>query len=1795
MDEKDISRKQRLISYSIIYLTAIYPLHPAWSSVITPSDKTIKISQQNTVPIINIATPNDIGVSHNQFHSFNVGKQGVVLNNATIPINTQLAKKVNANANLKDNAAHLIINEVVGNGHSQLLGKLEVAGQQADVLIANPNGITCDGCSFINTPAITLTTGKPQFNPQGAYSAIEVKKGSVVVGKQGMNTALQNYADIISRSIELNGKINAKNLSLMQGNNCIDFEKGTVNSLNGEGIKPTISIDTKALGGMYANQIRLVSTENGVGVNLSDIQTTQNSMNLTVDGKITFNGNIQSEQDINVSSKELLINRDTKLKAKRDITLATHVLTNHSEIISEKDMRLFADKFTNKGEKALVQAKDNLWIQKNAQGDPSSLIENQSATIKTEKGDLIIRTKKLVNESITPLFKEIKQEPDSKLSINIGSHLLPPSKNPTGYFLLVILLPELKDFHHKKWFDILDLKNNGGVNVERSFFEKSEQYVPSVISSGNNLYIQSNEFINNQSRIFANNNLIATGSNAKTYYYRSGYLNKWDVYSHDNAQFYYRDDIIKYKLDEAKFNKGSRLVPFVKTGSHYEFAVNDVSDYVIKAGNNLVLDFKNSIDLERKLPFSEKEIKKFKGLSDFENAILAKNILLNANDVNISLNLTAKDSLSIIADKNININNSELLADENISLTATDAINFENIDVAAKYFSTTTKKGDISHLFNPTTFYTLKGIKSPYIDISEKIDFHSGKNIDISNVIINKSNEINLFALENIKINRDESFLFNLVPFIRDSGYIPDFLINMGVWDSNNNIVFTSGKDIISQGIKYNSDKAITFNAGQDIFLSSKSIKEADPFFSDIHYPQLQSKLFSDNNLILNAARDIDLSSTVLNSKDKVIVLAGRSIKLGANAYSAIKDPHEDAQDIQYATTAITGNKGISIASSGTLITEGSVFKSEGDVTISSGGNIQLGSVQTHFRKKVGSKLEDLRKQISTEINSGNNLTLLSEGSILFQASKLTANKEMDIAAKGGFLYAQAMEENSYYEEKKKKCRKWTFCTFKKTVTQTSYNTNNKVTEFIANGNINLFAKDDITLEATKIDTAKNAKLTSKTGKVNFKAVKNTAFKQVITNSKDIYITQRDQGYTKGIWVLPELYIGGKLTIDAPKGISADIKAKKKESLEQALTVLSNTPEYAWLNSLQRQENINWNLVKDTYSSWNDKTQQLNPVVGAVIAIAVGVATYGTATAATIGGMASEATIAAGASASVASTASVAAQAGFASLVSQAAVSLAENKGSIYKTIESLGRSDTAKSIVTSMVVAGALQGLDQFMGWDQAIQGGTLPSTGKLLLTDNATWNQVAQRVASHSVVSSTLGTAIQGGSFIDNFKTALLSNIGSQFHAEGANLIGDNGAVLGHAGKVLSHSVVAGISAEIAGGSVTGAVAGALAAEIAAISLQSKLFEPSYLNETDRQVAFIQEALQGNEGKTQLTKLIGALTGAIVTRKPEGVFSAANSAELVYRHNYSEHMFSNLALENNKDMIAASKGDVAAAERVVNRQNAGMIAIAFGLGGSVSFIAGHTVIAATPELITIAQVAFNTCKANWVYCTNQLGINIAGISAPEAAIAGVTFGSGYKVLASSEESAKAFSSMLTNSSKSLITSGKLNITAIKPIVEQEKLLIAANKKVIEIINNGELIAYSGVTTNGYKVSNGAKTVVSKNELEYPIVQSRINIDNGNLKRGWVHVIHRHFSDKNASQFTISQVDLKLILQSNDISKIKISRIINSKDEKLYERVIILDKYIGIDKFTKNSTNIITILTDNLGNLVTVTPGRLK
>lgn len=191
--DKSTSPLARGASYLLIYLTAFQPLHPAFAAGITAANgNTQVVIKPGDVPVVNIATPNGAGISHNTYKDFNVGAPGAVLNNAIQGGKTQLGvtiENAKGNPNLKGKPAELIINEVTGGSRSELQGKLEVFGNKANVMIANPNGITCNGCGFINAPGVTLTTGKPQFDKQGALEALEVKKAASPSAVKGWTAA----------------------------------------------------------------------------------------------------------------------------------------------------------------------------------------------------------------------------------------------------------------------------------------------------------------------------------------------------------------------------------------------------------------------------------------------------------------------------------------------------------------------------------------------------------------------------------------------------------------------------------------------------------------------------------------------------------------------------------------------------------------------------------------------------------------------------------------------------------------------------------------------------------------------------------------------------------------------------------------------------------------------------------------------------------------------------------------------------------------------------------------------------------------------------------------------------------------------------------------------------------------------------------------------------------------------------------------------------------------------------------------------------------------------------------------------------------------------------------------------------------------------------------------------------------------------------------------------------------------------------------------------------------------------
>ena len=119
------------------------------------------LNTANGVLQVNIQTPSAAGVSHNVYSQFDVPARGAVLNNARSAATTRLGGLVQGNPWLAGGTARVILNEVNATSPSQLRGYIEVGGDRAEVVIANPAGIVCDGCGLINASRSTPTTGAP--------------------------------------------------------------------------------------------------------------------------------------------------------------------------------------------------------------------------------------------------------------------------------------------------------------------------------------------------------------------------------------------------------------------------------------------------------------------------------------------------------------------------------------------------------------------------------------------------------------------------------------------------------------------------------------------------------------------------------------------------------------------------------------------------------------------------------------------------------------------------------------------------------------------------------------------------------------------------------------------------------------------------------------------------------------------------------------------------------------------------------------------------------------------------------------------------------------------------------------------------------------------------------------------------------------------------------------------------------------------------------------------------------------------------------------------------------------------------------------------------------------------------------------------------------------------------------------------------------------------------------------------------------------------------------------------------
>ncbi|HHU0705419.1 TPA: filamentous hemagglutinin N-terminal domain-containing protein [Serratia marcescens] len=763
--DKSTSPLARGASYLLIYLTAFQPLHPAFAAGITAANgNTQVVIKPGNVPVVNIATPNGAGISHNTYKDFNVGTPGAVLNNAIQGGKTQLGvtiENAKGNPNLKGKPAELIINEVTGGSRSELQGKLEVFGNKANVMIANPNGITCNGCGFINAPGVTLTTGKPQFDKQGALEALEVKKGGVTIGGKGLDGSSADYVDIISRATELNGKINAQNLSLTQGANRISFKDGTIKPIAGEGAKPVLAVDTKALGGMYANKIRLVANEDGVGVNLKDLTSKQRDITLSVSGRIEL-GNTQAATDLNASAREIHISSGVKVRGERDVTMAADTLNNNGNVTAHRDMRVFADTVRNvalrDGDNTALHSNNNLWIQKDAQGNKAKQIENRSARIQTNSGDLVIRTENLnnVRQEVQAVWKNTPANSKAFNKSLVGSYY----DSRQGVDAIVLLEPELKDFGIGSWFGEINLSKGDKVNVGKDEYLLVKSQAPGVINSGNNAYINATTLWNDQSNISAAKDLILTGNDftvksiqlgQKDRYWRLG-TNTFGVgaFARDEDAPPGDWDLL-YVTEKAPYTKQQELVVWRAKGQQKSS---------ITAGNNLTADFKNKIEISTPTPH-ENQLNEVV-TSGRPESLKARNVLLHAKNIVGTDAIRADGNITAIAEDRIVLGQGILAAGKELSLTAVNAIDAWQSELKGQDVTLNAKNGEIKihssekpHYFRPDGSRWLGSLEA-----SRDLSLTAGSTITLLNTLLApQSRNIAMTANGSIAIVKNSALL----------------------------------------------------------------------------------------------------------------------------------------------------------------------------------------------------------------------------------------------------------------------------------------------------------------------------------------------------------------------------------------------------------------------------------------------------------------------------------------------------------------------------------------------------------------------------------------------------------------------------------------------------------------------------------------------------------------------------------------------------------------------------------------------------------------------------------------------------------------------------------------------------------------------------------------------------------------------------------------------------------------------------------------------------------------------------
>lgn len=944
----------------------------------------------NNVTIVNIAAPNSSGLSHNKFTDFNVSSSGVILNNANSMTQTQLGGIINGNSNFNNRAASLILNEVTSSNRSILRGYTEIGGQSAEYILANPNGITCNGCGFINTPKVTLSTGIPGFE-DGQFKYLDVYGGDVLIEGLGLNANNIDSFDIIAKSIKLNANLFAKDLSLITGKNRFNYYDRSILILDSSADNTSFSIDASLLGGMYANQIRLIGTQDGVGVNIqTNMAADAGDILISADGDITFNkstatgdiiansnsGNIYLEDDASAGA-------NIRLQATQSINITNDVMEAGGLMVAFAKDVSFSSNNLNVG--------DIFYVESDTFNNYGSILSQNSIIIDSE---FVNNHNKLVTaESI---------EVQAKVLVNSGSMAAVDT-----------LQLNLSELHN----DGTILTENGVINIDAT----------ELISNSGNIQSINNNILLTSENSFTNSGLISTSQNIQLA--SIDITNTGDIMS-SNSLLLESDTLLN---DGGNITAENNLGFFINNRLENSGLIQTNSglltfsslDKFINSGRITTI---HNLSLNTSLFHNFGDLISLGSLSiesdTFENT---EGTVISQDNMNIVAGNSFTNSGDVISSKDLNINTSS------ISNTTTGRL-VANIDMTINVTGNITNQGVLQSDSGSLHIDSSASLDNSGVILSvQETSINSG---DIENTgILQSADTININA--NTLNNTDKLMSNNEVTIVlnntmTNSGLIQSALdnINLSVTDSITNTGQIISKENVNiQSTTLTNENNITAFGSQTVSITdlinngklasvadmnitaTGSITNNDVIQSDSGSLTINGDATITNSGQMISAQSMDIDADSIDNSGSLISLNTLDIAsrvLTNNSSGRIIGHNSLLMNIQQSMT----NEGLLQSDAGNLNISTSNLVNHGE--ISSAGNMQIDSVDITNSNDIvsmtGLTMNGSSLNNSDQIIAGSNLVLnlssviQNSGTVQSDGGNVNVSANSSITNEGNFV-----------------------------------------------------------------------------------------------------------------------------------------------------------------------------------------------------------------------------------------------------------------------------------------------------------------------------------------------------------------------------------------------------------------------------------------------------------------------------------------------------------------------------------------------------------------------------------------------------------------------------------------------------------------------------------------------------------------------------------------------------------------------------------------------------------------------